>query len=394
MTRKPSSGLSMLVLAGLCLGHTAILQQDGDWEGKERIQNGVRVISTIRGSVWSGPKYLEEELSIGANEEGPYLFIDIVDIDYFDNRYYVADFWAPSVKVYDSAGNFLFSVGGVGAGPGEYQRPDAIEIDRSNHLLLVRDLSLTRINFYDLSGKYLDSCRVISMYQGPSPMVLTHSNQLYSMGVYQTDYVMHRIERRGTVSDTLIIPRPELDYQFIRISRGSMKVPYTQEWVRNMGPSGRIYSGDSNDYRIELSSNNEPVLVIERANSQIRMSRTESEWHKQRITQRIQENDPGWTWNGADIPRTKPAFGAFTEDRDGRIWVYRLGDGIRSNDGDWKDSILFDVFDSDGRFLGPVYAPHGITAKPSPHIEGDMLVAQFMDEDQVPYVRRYRVVSR
>ena len=193
MNRRASSGLPLLAVVGFCLGNLGSIQGHGDWEGKESIQNGVRVVRTIRGSIWSEPKQLKQELSIGLNEEGPYLFIDIADIDFFDGRYYVADFWAPSVSVYDSTGMYLLSVGGVGAGPGEYQRPDAIEIDRDNNLLLVRDLSLSRINLYNLSGEFLDTWRVISMYQGPSPMVITHADHLYSMGVYRTDYVMQRV---------------------------------------------------------------------------------------------------------------------------------------------------------------------------------------------------------
>ena len=384
----------MLLILGLYQGNSNILQGGGDWVGEEVIEDEVRIVRTLSGSIWNSPKYLKEELSIGENEEGPYLFIDLADIDYFDGHYYVVDFWAPSMNVYDSMGSHLFSVGGVGAGPGEYRRPDAIEIHRDTNLLFIRDLSLGRLNIHTLTGEFLDSWRVVSLFQGPSPMVVTHSGSLYSYSVDQTYSLMNRIGREGVLSDTLWIPKPELHYQFIRYSRGSARLPYFQDWIVNMGPSGTVYSGDSDQYRIELRINNEPILIIERANSMVRMSRAEANWHKQRITSNIQKSDPGWTWNGPDFPRHKPAFKGIFEDRDGRIWVYRLGEGIRNEEGEWRDSVQFDVFNRDGQFLGTVHAPHGITSKPTPYVQGDMLIAQFIDEDQVPYVRRYSIVDR
>ncbi len=394
MIRRISSGLSVLLILGLQPGNANSLQDGGDWVGEERVEDGVKIVRNISGSIWSGPKYLNEELSIGANEEGPYLFIDLVDIDYFNGRYYVVDFWAPSMNVYDSTGSHLFSVGGVGAGPGEFRRPDAIEIHRDVNMLFLRDLSLGRLNIYTLTGEFLNSWRVVSMYQGPSPMVVTHTGSLYSYSTHQTMHVMYRIERQGVVSDTLWIPRPEMHYQFIRVPRGSAIVPYSPTWKENMGPSGTIYSGFPDEYRIELRFNNEQKLIIERANSLVRISRAEANWHKQRITISNQKSDPGWTWNGPDIPRYKPAFKAIFEDRDGRIWVYRVGEGVRNEAGEWQDTIQFDVFNRDGKFLGTVYAPHGVTAKPPPYVQGDMLIAQFVDEDQVPYIRRYSIVDK
>lgn len=73
--------------------------------------------------------------------------------------------------------------------------------------------------------------------------------------------------------------------------------------------------------------------------------------------------------------------------------MYRLGDGIQNPEGDWYSSVLFDVFDQAGRFLGTVHCPSGVDKQPIPYIKGDLLIAQFKGDDDVPYIRKYRIID-
>lgn len=58
----------------------------------------------------------------------------------------------------------------------------------------------------------------------------------------------------------------------------------------------------------------------------------------------------------------------------------------------WREPVVFDVFDPDGRYLGEVRAPEGFSLNPSPYIRGDRVWAVVRDELDVSYVVRFRVV--
>jgi hypothetical protein len=119
--------------------------------------------------------------------------------------------------------------------------------------------------------------------------------------------------------------------------------------------------------------------------------------------------EPGWVWNGPPIPDQKPAYSHLVGDHDGRIWVARPGPGRRLAGGTedsrdprdflfnplWRDRTLVDVFDVDGRYLGPVRVPDGLRFSiPRPDIRGDRVVAVVVDEDGVQRVKRYRLVTK
>lgn len=88
-----------------------------------------------------------------------------------------------------------------------------------------------------------------------------------------------------------------------------------------------------------------------------------------RTTANMRRADPAWSWNGPPIPATRPFFRAVKVGLDGRLWVERSLGGIRIPDEEletpqpqpigpplrprrWRDSLAYDVFASDGRYLG------------------------------------------
>ena len=92
-------------------------------------------VRTIQGQVWSGNARLEEEISIGSNEEGPYLFEMITDIEADSEHIYVLDGRASTLRVYDLDGQFIRNIGGPGEGPGEFRIPSQVVIDeRANRI--------------------------------------------------------------------------------------------------------------------------------------------------------------------------------------------------------------------------------------------------------------------
>ena len=113
--------------------------------------------------------------------------------------------------------------------------------------------------------------------------------------------------------------------------------------------------------------------------------------------------DPNWRWNGEPIPEVKPPYDQFYAGDDGTVWVRvhqparRVEDlGYDPTDPDavpneWREPVLYDVFDENGAYLGAVRAPDGISRYTQPVFTRDWVLAIVRDELDVQRIVKFRV---
>lgn len=77
---------------------------------------------------------------------------------------------------FDKTGKFIKEWGKLGTGPGEFDGPHALIIDKRNHLI-VGDRNNNRIQIFDLDGKYISQ---LHQWSRPSGLYLTKDDVLYS----------------------------------------------------------------------------------------------------------------------------------------------------------------------------------------------------------------------
>ncbi|NLV62742.1 MAG: 6-bladed beta-propeller [Clostridiaceae bacterium] len=63
----------------------------------------------------------------------------------------------PSVSVFNSEGEFQYNIGKQGRGPGEYVALNDFNIDRTQKTVIIMDLMLQKMHFYNLDGAYVRS---------------------------------------------------------------------------------------------------------------------------------------------------------------------------------------------------------------------------------------------
>lgn len=85
------------------------------------------------------------------------------------------------------------------------------------------------------------------------------------------------------------------------------------------------------------------------------------------------------------IPGVKPALRELFVADDGHLWV-----GATTRDRADEGYVL-DIFDPEGRYLGPLRLPFRLSSYAPPVIRGDLLVGVTEDELEVPYVVRARI---
>jgi hypothetical protein len=87
------------------------------------------------------------------------------------------------------------------------------------------------------------------------------------------------------------------------------------------------------------------------------------------------------------IPDVKPALRGMLVAGDGHLWVAATTRD-RSDEG-----YVFDVFDPEGRYLGPLRLPFRLSTYPPPVIRNGVVLGVTQDELEVPFVVRARILK-
>jgi 6-bladed beta-propeller len=281
-------------------------------------------------------------------------------------RIYVADRKPARIKVYDSAGTFVRTIGREGAGPGEY-RVAYIAV-RGAHLV-VHDPMQSRTSVFDTSGSFIRSWSSSCCFW--SDIGIDTADLAYIPTIAPAPgngesrgraYTRFRLD--GTLVDTLFVPQRPRDEKVWAFSSGSgttrrasmiSSIPFTPGVTLVLHPLGGFTVGWSGEYRIMRSPRGEDTsLVITRAWT----AEPIPEARRRQAVEEMVHNAKDMVGEAtarevaklSDVPTTAPAFQTLRVDLDGNIWARHLvgSDSTRTR---------YDVFSPAGAWLGPVTVP-------------------------------------
>lgn len=166
---------------------------NNEWEGSITIKNGIKQIKNPEEGLWKDKKkmILEKIVEIGAKEEDENYILSMpsdVIIDK-DKNIYICDFIDNCVKIYNSSGKYLTTIGKKGHGPGELYGPSELNID-SDDSLYVYEKGNRRISIF-FKNNFV---RVISMirYAINSFTVSPKGNDIFA--TLSSSYTIKEIE--------------------------------------------------------------------------------------------------------------------------------------------------------------------------------------------------------
>lgn len=286
-------------------------------------------------------------------------------------RLWVADAHAAEIRVFDQQGRHVRTIGGRGEGPGEFQRP-AVLLRGPDDNIWISDGLLLRWEIFDSAGvrvaghpekgtlgggirfwtpdhRLLEASVRVS--QGPQGLI-THS-------VYQA----RRLEREGTLVDVDSVPSPDLPEP----PRVDFRQPGTQGYrIRTTlplaarpravpGPDGHYWLSDGGPvYAIRRQTvDGDALMIMGRAYAQVPVS----EAARQEAAEALLPPEGMISDDNAAsrLPSVHAPFEDFFPATDTSLWVRRTVEGGQQ----------FEVFDSQGRFLGaPEYAGDAAALSP------------------------------
>jgi len=380
--------LSALIVVAACSGEVpesnAVVR---DSAGITIVENAAPVWPEGRG--WRVAD--DPSLTIGVLE-GPeeyQLFRVRSAVRFDDGRIAVANGGSFQLRFYDARGTFLESVGGEGAGPGEFG-PFMGEIWRAegDSLVIYDYTNAMRLSVFDAQGTFGRAFRLEPASTSiPLADDLIWRNTVVSRsGIYppgvQADglrrdsalYCTHAMD--GTVLDTL------------------GRFPGSELYARNMGegssvavarPYGRQpQSAATADHWYFGSGDRYEIGGYNRSGALDRLIRRDvvNRPVTQDLLENLQLRRPGALRAEISVPETMPAYGRLLGDVDGNLWVqeYRIDD----------EPERWAVFDPDGRFLGIVQMPEPGRVT---EIGSDYVLGIWTDEMDVEQVRLYALAK-
>ena len=339
---------------------------------------------------------LVENLRIGSEEDGPYLFTQIRGVAVGERgSIFVLDFRSQEIRLFDSQGKFVKRVARKGAGPGEIANANGL-LTGADGRVWVNDPNNSRYAVFTASGDYATQHLFTPWgfgytWQG----VFDRTGSLLEyVSVSEGNQRLGRVRRvsaDGAKVDTLALPecanRVSREAQSGYVARGGRAstffgVPFVPNQVRAWDSEGFIWcsSNDADEILKIRLVRGDTVLRVNSSRPPVPVTDAERE---AAITP-IRNSFGRMGLPAPDfglIPRVKPALQAIDVDGSGRLWV-------RATTNDTTRTV-FDVWDgTTGRQLATVTAPWRIPSAWRPLIRGDTMHAVVLEENEVPVVVR------
>jgi hypothetical protein len=419
MTRSILPLLALLSLTAAVACSDGARRSSSDWQAVVDTVGDTVTVRTVSGSVWGDTAYLEPEVSIGMME-GPDEYLigspRALAVER-DGTVFLLDRQVLVVRAYGPDGMHLRDIGREGGGPGEFRNPDGMTVLPDGRVL-VRDPGNARIAVFDSAGQYLEQWPLSGGFNTSRRFYADTAGNSYVMVLLERDaavtewtYGLTRYGADGSIRDTVRVPQWEFEPARVVASQEGntsvSSVPFTPRTTWTFSPLGYMVGGLSTDYRIDLFRGGAPLLRIERDWDPVPVLPEEAAERVRRQTAQFQRDFGSWRWNGPSVPDTKPPYRDILVSEDGCVWVLTSQRGAatmteaeaREEEARtrvppirYEEPTAFDVFASDGRFLGPVRVPPSFGTFPEPIVRGDTVWAVTRDELDVATIVRFRIV--
>jgi hypothetical protein len=374
------------------------------------------IVARVEGTVpVSALRVMTVAMRIAPAMDDTSLFTEVTDFEVdVVNRVWVYDFQGRRLFLFDSAGALVRRIGRQGSGPGEFSSGNGMVALADTGIALL-DAQNARLSFFTANGDFRTSVPVPSGFSTSNGLMTDRTRTLYLRrpvtppreGEILGRLGLVRLKPDGAFGDTLAppdLPVPRDVYLAVSPDgngRSSTSSSYAPNYSWDWHPAGFFVAGNGGRYEIVLERRDAKPVVIRRTAPPVPIQPDERAEEIERITWSMRQTQPGWTWNGPEIPETKAPLTGITVTRDGNIWARvatpseliptdelppqrEKGPPVRH----YRSPVVYEVFSPDGRFLGRVPMPPRTTMIQA---DGDYFWGIMRDADDLPSVVRFKL---
>lgn len=353
--------------------------QKAEWKGKLEKKDGVIVVKNTKEPIYDENVFgLEEELTI-AGEEGnaEQMFLNIISVDVSeDGTIYVLDGKAANIKVFNSSGGFLKTIGRRGQGPGEFARPESFSITPRNEIV-VNDPGRRSIQFLDTDGNFLRKIPINQPFF-TGPKFISNGDMIASYAIFGDEFKVvldktdNKLKPILTFATIPMLKPPKVHiflYNFVYDLRWDVTSKDEIIWGALTTPGYELYIHNKDGKLIrKIIKEYEPVKI-----TKTEYEKMMKEWFGKVPTSDRFE---------FIIPKNYPPFHTFIVDDEGRIFVKRFEEIAHSK------RIYCEVFDPQGRYMTDIIFP--INMLPGLFKKGKLYAVE-EDEEGYRVIKRYKV---
>ena len=377
---------------------------------------GVAIVESVGQGAWTEENGLrivgEPTVRLGGPRTKEFSFDQVADaLVIADSLFIVANRGSGELVFFDSGGDWRYTVGRIGGGPGEFSRLRAIEILPEGHLVAF-DSGHRRISVFEVTGElvrtmplagalrggvamaigWLESGTFVARTMEPGVDAMPDLGQWRRMDSMAEVLVLDEnglpfgdpIRVPGDQTLSMLTAREGDEYRFI-----SLPNPFLRSFV-GAAKGLRVAFGQTTRDEIRiLNSDGKMVRVIRRVRRKPELTAGMiDQWidfRVARLSNGVAKRRRQQQYESMPFPSTLPAFRSVLLDEDGaRLWVEEFELDAITSGGETRWS----VYAEDGRLLGEVRMPVGFRPL---RIGKDYVLGLWRDELDVEYVQLYEL---
>jgi len=369
--------------------------QEAEWKGKIEYGNGVKIIQNPGDPLYGEIKLeLEEDLSIGNEEDENYLFYRARDIQVdMEGNIYVLDSGNHRLQVFDKNGKYLRTIGKRGQGPGEFNTPLCLQLDDETGNIFVADYMSMTIIIFEKEGKYID--KDIHHAEPLNDFYVDYDGCIwgkFSLPGIDTYHFIKKLSLEGKVEKTFAeIPYPIQRIEISRTSEGNrgtlsaymVNTGYEDDLFISKVDNHTFVYGHSKKYElVAVDKSGKTLFIIRKEESPIKITNSERDRVINQIKEGIMKQGHYIPDVSLKFPDYMPYFYSIITDDKGRIYARKNPASREPN-----TNHEYDVFSKEGLYLYRINVDH----YPGVIKDGYIYTRIVNEETGLEQIKRYRI---
>ena len=329
------------------------IAEKAKWRGEIEDENGVKVVKNpgepLYGEILLD---LEGDLSIGREDDDNYVFYRVRNIDVDDQgNICVLEGGNCRLQKFDRTGQYLQTIGKKGQGPGEFESPSRLLLDKENNIY-ISERRKRKIHMFNSKGEFVKS---ILLSNTTTSFSIDPDESIFGIANIRTEEESNRcivkMDPKGKIIKNIAqfaalkpVQRKGSGNTFTTFS---ISHQYNPALYFSRAFNNKYLYAHSSEYSLfQVNLEGDLELIIKKEEPQHLISQKE----KNKIYERFSDLEERWSKGvvkeAVQWPSHRPYFNGIATDDRGRIYVRRVKSVI-----DESEEVEFDIFSKEGYYL-------------------------------------------